>query len=80
VFQSDKTGKLMKQLAIITTVKFLYKFLVILVRVRGFEPPRGKPPLAPEASASAVPPHPHVMKLRLSILTQKLACSQNRLK
>src|SRR5262252_9634536 len=32
--------------------------IAALVRRRGFEPPRGFPPLAPEASASAVPPPP----------------------
>ena len=30
-----------------------------MVRPSGFEPPRGQPPLAPEASASAVSPRPH---------------------
>ena len=29
-----------------------------MVRSSGFEPPRGQPPLAPEASASAVSPRP----------------------
>src|SRR5215472_10782546 len=40
--------------------------IAALVRRRGFEPPRGFPPLAPEASASAVPPPPRqqVVKYR----------------
>ena len=33
-----------------------------MVRPSGFEPPRGQPPLAPEASASAVSPRPHITK------------------